>query len=167
MCLSIKVARPDDVLAEGEHLGFEWAVTNNGNGYRCGYVRLPVGHPWHGADHDDSILDDVKVHGGLTFSRADEPCHKPGPDDAWWLGFDCAHTWDLPDPSLPQIRFRDPLSSMVAKLYSSLEESSGGQPRCEVCSQEYVEAQCRSLCEQAAAAWHFSIANHAFSSLKP
>ena len=152
MCLSIKVERPNDVLAEGEHLGFEWAVVHNGNGYRCGYVRLPAGHPWHGAEDGDSIVEGVEVHGGLTFAEADKPCHKPGPDDAWWLGFDCAHTWDLPDPSLPQNGYMDPFSSMFTELYSSLEESAEGQPLHKVRSQEYVEEQCRSLCEQAAAA---------------
>ena len=134
MCLSIKVKRPNDVLAEGEHLGFEWAVVHNGNGYRCGYIRLPVGHPWHGADYDADVLDGVEVHGGLTFAEADKPCHKPGADDAWWLGFDCAHSRDRQDPSLPQ---------QIAAF-----DFEGAEVR----SQEYVEEQCRSLCEQAAAA---------------
>lgn len=158
MCLSIKVNRPNDVLAEGEHLGFEWAVVHNGNGYRCGYVRLPAGHPWHGAGYCDSIVEGVGVHGGLSFAKADKPCHKPGPDDAWWLGFDCAHTGDLPDPSLPQSGRYDPLATLFAGLYSDDEddedddEYSFAWPLGEVRSQEYVEEQCRSLCEQAAAA---------------
>ena len=134
MCLSIKVSRPNDVLAEGEHLGFEWAVVHNGNGYRCGYIRLPAGHPWHGAGYYDSIVEGVEVHGGLTFAEADKPCHKTGPDDAWWLGFDCAHFHDRQDPFLPR------------------EIAAFDFPGAEVRSQEYVEDQCRSLCKQAAAA---------------
>ena len=134
MCLSIKVSRPNDVLAEGEHLGFEWAVVHNGNGYRCGYIRLPAGHPWHGAGYYDSIVEGVEVHGGLTFAEADKPCHKTGPDDAWWLGFDCAHSYDRQDPFLPR------------------EIAAFDFPGAEVRSQEYVEEQCRSLCKQAAAA---------------
>ena len=133
MCLSIKVDHPNAVLAEGEHLGFEWAVTHNGNGFRCGYIRLPVGHPWHGAEYDADVLDGVEVHGGLTFAEADKPCHKPGTDDAWWLGFDCAHSFDGQDTSLPR--------------QFVLCNFEGSQVR----SQEYVEEQCRSLCKQASA----------------
>lgn len=47
----------------------------------------------------------LDVHGGLTFAGAcakGEPehgiCHRPDPgegDDVWWLGFDCAHCYDI------------------------------------------------------------------------
>lgn len=129
MCLSIKVHRPNDVLGEGTHLGFEWVVVHNGMGYRCGYVRVPKGHPWHGKGYDDV---DADCHGGLTFAKADEPCDKGGPDDAWWLGFDCGHAGDEQDLSLPH----DHVFGV------------GGVVR----TQLYVEQECRSLCEQAAEA---------------
>lgn len=132
MCLSIAIHRPNDVLARGEHVGFEWMVIHNGMGYRCGYVRIPSGHPWHG-ESDDSLAD---VHGGITFAAPDKPCDKGGADDAWWIGFDCAHAWDLPDPTLPGCtqRYVIPCSDSAMR------------------DQEYVEGQCRSLCEQALAA---------------
>lgn len=132
MCLSIKVKRPDAVLAEGEHAGFQWAVTHNGSGFRCGYVRVPAGHPWHGQSMGDVPAD---VHGGITFSEPDMPCTAPGPDDDWWVGFDCAHSFDAPDPALP---------NAMPRPYSWGVEV--------IASQYYVEAECRSLCEQAARA---------------
>lgn len=135
MCLSIAINRPHHVLAKGEHLGFQWVVVHNGRGYRCGYVRVPLGHRWHGADYDDPHVD---VHGGLTFAQPDVPCDAPGPDTDWWLGFDCAHFLDAPDPSLP-------LDPGVSPDSGPFFEGTV------VRSQEYVEAQCRSLCEQAAA----------------
>jgi hypothetical protein len=131
MCLSISIERPNDVLAKGEHLGFQWVVTHNGMGYRCGYVRVPSEHPWYG--EGDSLC--VDVHGGITFSEADIPCDAPGPDNAWWLGFDCAHAGDAPDPCL-----------------QSNEALWGLYRHDTVRTQEYVEHECRSLCEQAAAA---------------
>jgi hypothetical protein len=129
MCLSIAVYRPGDVLGQGEHAGFEWMVVHNTMGYRCGYVRVPKGHPWHGKDDDSETFADV--HGGITFAAPDEPCGK-GDDDAWWVGFDCAHAGDAPDPSLPgrTPRMRSLISGVVR-------------------SQAYVEAECRRLCEQA------------------
>lgn len=45
MCLSIALERPEDVLAAGTHAGHEWQVIHNGSGYRCGYVKVPPGHP--------------------------------------------------------------------------------------------------------------------------
>lgn len=136
MCLSIKIKRPDDVLAEGKHAGLEWVVTHNGIGYRCGYVRLPAGHPWHGQYEDIPAA----VHGGITFADSNVPCSAPGPDDAWWIGFDCSHGGDAPDPSLPS---PDLFNREMELLYPGLR----GQ---HVWTQEEVEAQCRSLAEQAA-----------------
>lgn len=133
MCLSIAVNRPGHVLSRGEHVGFEWIVVHNGMGYRCGYVRVPVGHPWHGKDYDDV---ECSVHGGLTFSEPDKPCDKGGPDDAWWHGFDCAHCGDLPDPSLPGYSDRFVIDDGMS----------------EIRTQDYVEMECMSLCEQAAKA---------------
>lgn len=139
MCLSIAIARPADVLAKGEHAGFEWMVVHNGSGYRCGYVRVPAGHPWHGKGYDDV---DADVHGGLTFAEADKPCDAPGPDSAYWFGFDCAHGGDAPDPALPSKRNTLPPHLRALLVF----------PGSVVRDQAYVEAQCRSLCEQAAAA---------------
>ena len=151
MCLSIKVSRPNDVLAEGQHLGFEWAVTNNGRGYRCGYVKVSPGHPWHGLSIWEA--ENILCHGGVTFAEADVPCGKEGLDNAWWIGFDCAHADDAPDPAL-EIRVNE-----SPALEITINESEDGlfydycygvMGKCGTArSQEYVEQQCRSLCEQA------------------
>jgi hypothetical protein len=131
MCLSIAVHSPDVVLGHGEHLGFAWVVTHNRIGYRCGYVRVPLGHPWYGQEYDDIGAD---VHGGLTFAEADVACDKGGADDGWWVGFDCCHGGDAPDPTLPGEH------RLSAHLYD--------RPGYKVRTQAYVEAECRSLCEQ-------------------
>ena len=132
MCLSIAIDRPEDILAKGEHQGLEWMVIHNGSGYRCGYVRIPAGHPWHGKGYHDL---NVEVHGGITFAEPDVPCDAPGPDTDWWLGFDCAHTFDAPDPELP--------NSEIGWF--------GWKPSsdCVVRTQDYVEAECKLLCQQA------------------
>lgn len=143
MCLSIAVKRPNDILATGEHCGLKFHVIHNGSGYRCGYVRVPLGHPWHGKDYGDV---DADVHGGLTFAEADVPCGN-GEDADHWFGFDCAHCFDAPDPALPDNRIgRNPFREL-----SDAFDFPGGE-RMEVRSQEYVEAECRRLCEQAHAA---------------
>ena len=143
MCLSIKINHPDDVLAEGEHQGYQWVVVNNGSGYRCGYVRVPPGHPWHGKDDMDLNLD---VHGGITFGQADVPCDAAGPDDAWWVGFDCAHSCDAPDPDL--------IDNLEPRPFDLLRDLNLRSPRGVVRSQIYVEGECRSLCDQARRDFH-------------
>lgn len=136
--LPIEVERPKNVLSRGEHLGFRWIVMHNGWGVRCGYVRVPYDHPWCGLDLEDS---NVEVHGGITFSSADEPIDKREKDARWWwVGFDCGHAWDAPDPSLPSTQV-----NRILELFSS---------RWIIRSQEYVEGQCRLLCEQAVAHAH-------------
>lgn len=91
---AITAAYPGLLLATGVHLGFRWEVTANNLGYRCGYVGIPYTHPWFGRDYDD-INPRPRVHGGLTHAQ-------PGTAlGEWWIGFDCAHAGDAPDPELP------------------------------------------------------------------
>ena len=76
-------------------------------------------------------------------------CGTGAADDGWWLGFDCAHAGDAIDPALP-----------MEPLYRyGLEDRALKSPRgvmqrfCDVIrTQDFVEAECRSLCAQAAAA---------------
>lgn len=136
MCNPITTARPEALLANGTHAGYEWEVTSNRLGFRCGYVRVPPGHPWHGKDHDDV---DAEVHGGLTFAEADEHCGKGGPDDAWWLGFDCAHAGDAPDPALPGGH----RLAVLSEIYNDFPSYAT------IRTTEYVSGQCRRLIDQA------------------
>jgi hypothetical protein len=105
MCNPVTVARPDSLIIKGVHRGYEWEVTSNRMGYRCGYVRVPPGHPWHGKGYDDI---GAEVHGGLTFAEPDADCGvrcpgvphsghastdwtcpiEDGADNDWWVGFD-------------------------------------------------------------------------------
>jgi len=137
MCLGLTLDRPEDVLSTGEHEGFECVVMKNELGYRCGYVRVPLGHPWHGKGYDEI---DCEVHGGLTFATDDAPCGKAGPNDGWWLGFDAAHAYDAPDPAL--------MSEAVKAMEPIRKEFHIGRPW-QIRDQKYMEAECESLCEQA------------------
>ena len=142
MCLSIEMDRPDDVLSRGSHLGFQFRVIHNGHGIRCGYVRLPAGHPWHGLSYDDI---DADCHGCLTFAAHDRPCIQEDSqqaDDGYWIGFDCGHAWDARDWSLPT-------EPGFIELIKPLDDKYPDRDRT-IRTTEYVEAECRSLCEQAA-----------------
>lgn len=88
--------------------GLPCLIVRNHYGALCGYVGVPRTHPWYGQKYDDvdeQLGDDENEegdspHGGLTFagSCGEKICHEVEPgedDDVWWLGFDCAHAFDL------------------------------------------------------------------------
>src|SRR5258708_15897314 len=87
MCLPVK---PYKIEREWYHHGLQCAVVQGREGFnRCGYVRVPPGHPAHGKDYDDV---NVRVHGGLTFGSIENCEHEDG--TGFWFGFDCAHFRD-------------------------------------------------------------------------
>ena len=134
MCNPVTTAHPEVLLVKGVTSGYEWEVTSNRMAYRCGYVRIPPGHPWHGQGYDDVRAADgewIEVHGGLTFAKPDTDCGKDGEDNAWWLGFDCAHAGDAPDPDLPGYRHEMAFPGDTVK------------------TTDYVMAECRNLIAQA------------------
>lgn len=138
---------PDKLQWQDDETGLPCLIVRNPVGSLCGYVGVPLGHPWHGLDNDDDELVDVEVHGGLTFSGACQEgddsarriCHIPSPgeaDDVWWLGFDCAHAGDI-SPSVERPpRFLE-VSGGFHETYKSL---------------DYVRAECASLARYIAAA---------------
>lgn len=113
------------------------AHRNMRGGNWCGYVAVPPGHPAHGKNYDDVEVD---VHGGLTYGAAcrGHICHVPQPgepDDVWWLGFDCAHAWDI----RPADQARSDLRGW------------GRDWDAHYCDLPYVERECAKLAQQLAA----------------
>lgn len=58
---------PDKIQWKDEVTSLPCLIVRNSSGALCGYVGVPNTHPLHGKDFDD--VQDLKVHGGLTFSR--------------------------------------------------------------------------------------------------
>lgn len=109
----------------------------------CGYVGVPASHPLHGRTYGDPEVDDLSVHGGVTFGGACQDkdgvehlssiCHIPEPGrdpHVWWLGFDCGHCWDLQP-------------GMLSQEFLLL-----GDEKCR--NFEYVQEECRNLAGQLA-----------------
>jgi hypothetical protein len=83
--------------------GYDALIVRNSSGVLCGYVGVPPSHPCY----EKSAFDlDLMAHCGLNYS---DHCANWGDDelgichiaeqaanaDVWWLGFDCAHAFDL------------------------------------------------------------------------
>ena len=148
MCLSIVICNPKGLIEEGTlSSNFEYAITHNSGGHRCGYIKMLPGHPWHGVEHDE-IEHSVMVHGGLTFSESDVPCDKAGADNGWWLGFDCAHGGDAFDWDLASKEHRQISKLAILAGYTNYNKGI-------VRTTEYVRDQLEYLGLQAAAAVYF------------
>src|SRR5690349_2134282 len=94
---------PDKKQWQDEKTGLPCLIVRGAyGGALCGYVGVKEGHPAFKKEYSE--VDGIEVHGGLTFSghcreSGDEEegiCHKSDdPAPVWWLGFDCAHCWDV------------------------------------------------------------------------
>jgi hypothetical protein len=112
------------------------------SGHWCGYVAVPPGHPCHGCGYDAAVVEEVEVHGGLTYAArcSGTICHVPKPgtsDDVWWFGFDCAHVLDLVPAHRALDRFLD--RTRPDRISHDVYRD-----------QAYVEAETRRLAEQLA-----------------
>jgi hypothetical protein len=139
---------PDKVVWVDEATGLDCMIHRGNSGALCGYVGVPKGHRWYGLHYDRINSGDTDVHGGLTFSeKCDETateehgiCHVPEPGrpkDVWWLGFDCAHGWDV----MPKIE------TGVGRTFLE-----GSMPNATYKNYEYVKREVESLARQAAEA---------------
>ena len=103
---------------EFEHAGYKCLILRHPElGHLCGYVGIPSGHPCYGKHYDHLPYEDlliVEVHGGPTFSQAGNG--KAWPAGYWWLGFDCAHAWDLV-PFMANIKGLEPFGTYKSFQY--------------------------------------------------
>jgi hypothetical protein len=144
MCLPVK---PYKVEREWTHAGLQCAVVQAREAAnRCGYVRVPPGHPLHGKEMSDDGVTDLNVHYGITFGEI-EPCSEHEDGIGWWLGFDCCHCDDASyDPTLPLESITDPQSRSGAEMDRKF---WGNSPR-HYWTEEEVVAETNRLAEQLA-----------------
>lgn len=94
---------PDKAHWVDESTGLDCLIVRGSSGALCGYAGVPKGNSHFEKEYFEI---DVEVHGGLTFADKCSPgedesvgvCHpKVGAANefVWWLGFDCAHAWDV------------------------------------------------------------------------
>jgi len=82
---------PNSAKWEDKLTGYKCRIMRHGDlGHLCGYVGIPKTHTLYGKHYSDDEVADIRIHGGLTFSEADED-----DKDTWWFGFDCSHMGDL------------------------------------------------------------------------
>lgn len=120
----------------GTHRGFEYAILVHPFGFKNGYLKIPQGHSWYGK-HYDELNEYISVHGGLTFSGHLDDSHILG--EGYWVGFDCAHCFDLFDPDEMDKDVRKNLGKILSNVYNL--------PESKIRNTGYVEAQCKNLAQ--------------------
>jgi len=76
-----------------EYAGLKFRVLRMSWGTWNGYVFLPKGHIFHGKEIDDKEIEELSVHGGVTY--ADSGGGICSEDDDWIVGFDTNHGYDF------------------------------------------------------------------------
>ena len=145
-------SEPDRKAWTDEASGLSCLVLRGPSGSWCGYVGVPSSHPAHGLPYSqyevplekvsdgsatpDSVkiqkaVNDLQVHGGLTYSGSDELRSPP----LHWFGFDCSHAGDW-SPKYDDV--------------SDLGRETGWGATEEYRTLDYVMAECASLAKQLA-----------------
>ena len=131
---------PDKMQWRDKATGLPCLMVRGPMGALCGYVGVSPGHPCYGKHYDDchDAHENISVHYGLTFAGKCQNgpedmaiCHRVEPgesDDVWWLGFDCAHSYDFA-----------PGTGFIPRLYRQTYRDVS-----------YVKAQCKQLAQQLA-----------------
>ena len=76
-----------------EHAGLKFRVIRMSWGIWNGYVILPKGHIFYGKNIGDKEIEDLKVHGGVTYT--DSGGNDWSKDNDWIIGFDTDHRYDF------------------------------------------------------------------------
>ena len=150
MCLPHE---PFKIEKEWVYRGLHCAVTLAREAeHRCGYVRVPPGHPYYGAEFGSDGLEHLHAHGGVNFAEL-EPCTEHPDGQGWWFGFDCGHAFDLRyDPNVDL----ETLSPEARRMFEFMREKTptilhgfGGEhywtlpevvAECQVLADQLVEA---------------------------
>lgn len=90
--------REPDLVEWRHESGLALLMNRSSTGAWCGYVGLPPPHRYY-ARHYGKIEENAS-HQGLTFADygGGHISHTPRDGESrevWWIGFDCAHAWDL------------------------------------------------------------------------
>lgn len=98
---------------EFEAEGYKCFILWVNESHYCGYVAIPKEHPAYGksyytysVDFDDvtegflkqkpilEAINDIEVHGGITYADNDLRDKVKPEDNLWLFGFDASHAWD-------------------------------------------------------------------------
>lgn len=132
------LSEPDEMFWQDPTTNYFCAIIRHPTmGSLNGYVNIPTSHPANRLDYDDINVD---VHGGLTYSGVMDFQHLSKefprlPERAYWVGFDCAHAFDLV-PAMQAFHAILPRDEYFTTLHDTYRTI------------DYVRAECEKLAAQ-------------------
>lgn len=126
--------------------GFKCIVLVNYAGLRCGYVAVEKDSSLLGV-HYHEIEDNIRVHGGVTFSDwLDQVTWRDEDSNLWAFGFDCGHFNDISavDDALRYGIISDEMAKVRKQLDSIVVESGSKS----FCTQAYAKSETVMLAKQ-------------------
>jgi len=143
---------PDKINWTDGDTGLPCMIVRGPSGALCGYVAVTAEHRLHGVEYMDPKFEGLHAHGGITFTDRCQPnddghgiCHVPEPgqpDDVWWIGFDCAHGYDVM-PALERTMREAGMDSTNLRM-----EATEYWPASIYKTVSYVMNECRDLAAQ-------------------
>lgn len=132
----------------GEYKGYEYIVTFNRMGFRCGYVAISTDHPLYDKNSEE-IEGKVSCHGGATFfdkhSIVERVLGNHHCEDKW-LGFDAGHCYDLYDKEAAEKYFE--LRDLEREHMDRMADIFKREETASIRNLEYMESECRSIIDQ-------------------
>jgi hypothetical protein len=119
---------------------YEWVITFEQDGYRCGYVGIPNWHPFYEQSKEE--LPNISCHGGISITSHGNTGFS---SDDWLIGFDCAHyLLDAIDSASISRYFGERAIDDIKCSTSIFEYRTKGH----VWTADEVEEECRSVIDQ-------------------
>ena len=145
----LKAPRPRSsvgVEGGGHYKGYEYLITFNDMGFRCGYVAIPPDHPTNNFNGEYKYPD-FNVHGGVTFfdqSHLAAEFFKDNHCIDKWIGFDAGHCGDARDLKCAITYFPNMCESSLEhlKILDRTEEMST------IKTFIYMEDECKRIIDQ-------------------
>lgn len=129
--------------AGGNYRSYDWCVTFTDRGSRCGYVAIPVSHPFNQyISLDEDLVRELEVHGEVTYLG--KPFIEEKICDDIWIGFDADHYYDGRDIECLEKYFPEMAEAFIINGKSILSKSFIGPIK----TMEFMENECKKLIEQ-------------------
>jgi hypothetical protein len=86
-------------------------------GYYTGYIQVPKSNPIYGMNYMNIQEEyEISCHGGITFGELIDDTGSELPE-GYWIGFDCLHAGDAPEPKLAEIYFNKHIDEDLLIIY--------------------------------------------------
>ena len=133
----------------GLYKGYEYLITFNDMGFRCGYVAIPLDHKFY---ENDLTSDDeeINAHGGITFhgqhSIVEDILGKQCTDR--WIGFDAGHCYDIPDLACTKKYFPDLRQARLDHVIEMSHCFERHDTEAAIRTFDFMESECKNLIDQ-------------------